>query len=239
MNNQCQSRSERLEAAKELLDNLVHDFNNSIAQVAGYLSLASEELKPEHPCTQYLHKMSSGLERIQHLLQAVLEATHPERNSAPSPTDFTALLKSEAESWAQALPSSEKLSVELRLAPCTLCLDERLWRKLIRCLLDNAQEALEPGGQVCIQLHALPVPAVACADSRFFWELVLQDAGSGMSEDVLKRACDPLFTTHAHGPASGLGLTFVHSMVGLQGGELRLESAPGEGTRVKILLPAG
>ncbi|MCG2638432.1 MULTISPECIES: sensor histidine kinase [Bradyrhizobium] len=69
-------------------------------------------------------------------------------------------------------------------------------------------------------------------------ELLFADDGCGMAPDVDRRAFDPFFTTHRHDGASGLGLHIVHSIVvDRLGGQLRLESKPGEGSRFQLVLP--
>jgi signal transduction histidine kinase len=69
-------------------------------------------------------------------------------------------------------------------------------------------------------------------------QLLVSDNGKGMSEDVVKRAFDPFFTTRLGQGGSGLGLYLVHNLVtGVLGGTLKLTSAPGEGTQFCISLP--
>ena len=58
-----------------------------------------------------------------------------------------------------------------------------------------------------------------------------------MTDAVRQRACDPLFSTHRHGIGTGLGLTFVHGVVQLHGGQIVLESESEAGTVVRIWLP--
>src|SRR5205085_295669 len=67
--------------------------------------------------------------------------------------------------------------------------------------------------------------------------LCVADTGAGMDRDTLARAAEPFFTTKGPGKGTGLGLSMVHGMVAQSGGALRLDSAPGKGTRVEIWLP--
>ena len=69
-------------------------------------------------------------------------------------------------------------------------------------------------------------------------EIVFADDGCGMSPDVRRQAFDPFFTTRRHLGCTGLGLHIVYSVVTDRlGGRLRLNSEPGKGTEVTILLP--
>jgi len=63
------------------------------------------------------------------------------------------------------------------------------------------------------------------------------DTGSGMSEDTVKRAFEPFYTTHEVGSGTGLGLTVSRDVVKAHHGEIFINSKLGEGTRIQILLP--
>jgi len=69
-------------------------------------------------------------------------------------------------------------------------------------------------------------------------EITLGDNGAGISEEIHQRVFEPFFTTKAPGQGTGQGLPFVYSVVvEKHGGEVRFESAPGEGTSFTIILP--
>ena len=67
--------------------------------------------------------------------------------------------------------------------------------------------------------------------------LLMRDTGTGMSEDVRRRAVDPFFTTKPQGKGTGLGLSMTFGFVRQSGGHLVIESVPGKGTAVTILMP--
>ena len=66
----------------------------------------------------------------------------------------------------------------------------------------------------------------------------IADTGSGMSAEVLDRAFEPFFTTKPVGEGTGLGLSQIHGFAAQAGGRAEIRSAPGEGTAVRIVLPA-
>ena len=113
-------------------------------------------------------------------------------------------------------------------------------------LIVNARDAMPGGGRIVIltrnrRLEAGDVASAATEESEValgeFAEISVRDEGVGMSEDVKARAFEPFFTTKDPGRASGLGLSQVYGFVRQSVGQVTLESAPGEGTRVVILLP--
>ena len=67
--------------------------------------------------------------------------------------------------------------------------------------------------------------------------LSVSDSGGGMDEDTLDRAFEPFFTTKATGKGTGLGLSQVYGFASQSGGDVRIDSRPGAGTTVTLLLP--
>jgi signal transduction histidine kinase len=69
-------------------------------------------------------------------------------------------------------------------------------------------------------------------------EISFSDDGCGMSPDIRRKALDPFFTTRRDQGSTGLGLHIVHSIVtNCLGGRLNLDSAPGKGTKIQLILP--
>ncbi len=236
------ARDERLRALNRLVGKLTHDFNNSLTPLVGYVSLLEAIVPTQSPGGQYLAKMHLALRRTRDFMSAAMEATHPERRFTPTDLDLSALLLREVESWVKALPVDSGISVVTDVAPCSLCLDQHQWTQAIKQLLRNAQAALAEGGTLKVTLQRrLPAPHLdgrpAQADDDGF-ELIFADTGCGMAPDVLARACDPLFTTGWPLAVHGLGLTLVHSVVRVHGGQLWIDSAEGAGTRITIRLPS-
>jgi two-component system cell cycle sensor histidine kinase/response regulator CckA len=237
-----QERDQRLQALKSLVGRLAHDFNNSLVPLVGYITLLREELKQGGPGNQYLVKLENSVRKTEELVDTILQATHPERQFSPRRIDLTALMQRLLEGWMKALPSATLILVETDLAPCTLWLDEAQWTKVIQHLLRNAQAALAEGGTLKISLRSRLLNARQAADLGTsdvnVVELIFEDTGCGMSDEVLRQACEPFFSTSSQSSTAGLGLTMVHSVVRLHGGQMVVESADDRGTRVAIWLPA-
>ena len=141
----------------------------------------------------------------------------------------------------KSLPAGAQISVTWELVPCTMRLDEGQWTKLVQNLLRNAECAVNRNGRVKITLEEAELTADEAARLGLAEGSVVQlrfeDSGCGMTDEVLQRACEPLFTTRPNASTAGLGLTFAHSVVQLHGGQLILEPGADTGTTVRIWLP--
>jgi CheY-like chemotaxis protein len=101
----------------------------------------------------------------------------------------------------------------------------------------NARDAMPGGGTLIIRCQRVAV-AEGHLKSGDYVELSVQDTGSGMTEETRRRAIEPFFTTKPTGQGPGLGLSQVYGVARESGGTLLIDSEPGRGTTVRIILPA-
>ena len=99
--------------------------------------------------------------------------------------------------------------------------------RALRAVLSNALEATPRPG---------PVKVIAREDHGS-WRLEVEDHGSGMAPEVLARVGEPFFSTKPTGSGMGLGLFLARTFAEQLGGELQVESQPGQGTRVQLSWP--
>jgi len=91
----------------------------------------------------------------------------------------------------------------------------------------NALQATPPGGRIIVRTRA--------TETDVF--LVVEDTGTGMSEETQKQIFTPFFTTKEVDEGTGLGLSVVHGIVSSHGGSIRVNSKLGEGSRFELRLP--
>ncbi|MEW6745812.1 MAG: ATP-binding protein [Planctomycetota bacterium] len=100
-------------------------------------------------------------------------------------------------------------------------------QQMIVNLMVNAMQAMPEGGQLTIETRSMK--------DRI--SVVVEDTGVGMTPEVLNHMFVPFFTTKEVGRGTGLGLSVVHGIVSSHGGEIRVTSEPGKGSRFEVLLP--
>jgi len=94
-------------------------------------------------------------------------------------------------------------------------------------LFVNARDAMAEGGELRIRTELV--------DSKI--EITVQDSGTGISRENIKKIYDPFFTTKAVGKGTGLGLSVSYGIVQEHGGNISVESKLGQGTAFKLELP--
>lgn len=237
-------QSHKMEAIGQLSGGIAHDFNNLIMIVKGNLRLLRRKLGVQGDESQagaYIASADEALDRAAHLTQRIL-AFSRRQPLTPQRVNLTAL----AQGLTQLIRHSvgEKVEITMRLhgAWSTLC-DVNQMENVILNLAINARDAMPEGGRLVIEtrdVHLAAPPADTDAENFVpgdYAALSVIDTGTGMSEDVRRRAVDPFFTTKPLGKGTGLGLSMTFGFVRQSGGYLMIESKMGRGTTITILMP--
>jgi two-component system NtrC family sensor kinase len=104
----------------------------------------------------------------------------------------------------------------------------------------NARDAMPAGGRLSVDVRNLDpgrTPPSLPHSPQGFVAITMRDTGTGMPEDVMDKAFEPFYTTKKLGSGTGLGLSQVFGFAQGAGGVVQLESAPGQGTQVTIIIP--
>jgi len=144
-----------------------------------------------------------------------------------------ALIRDFASLMRQAVGEAVTLDLDLASGPLNTHVDPTQLETALLNLVVNARDAMPDGGRICIATRVEGGPS---NPGRV--EIEVRDTGVGMSEEIRSRVFEPFFTTKEVGKGSGLGLSQVYGFVRQSEGEVRVESAPGEGTAFRLLLPA-
>jgi CheY-like chemotaxis protein len=128
----------------------------------------------------------------------------------------------------------ERIEVRTRLsaAHCLVEVDRAQLQSAILNIASNARDAMKDGGRLTISTQG-----ETGADSTRMIAVEIADTGTGMDEATKDRVFEPFFTTKGTGEGTGLGLSQVYGFASQSGGEVRVDSKPGEGTRMTLLLP--
>jgi signal transduction histidine kinase len=238
------SREQQLEAllgatrphavAGRIAGDVAHDFNNSLAIIAGSLDLLEHRIGAAAEARQQnlmplLVRARDAVQRAADLTSG-LHALSRLRPEAARPTDLGLLVAALMPLLGCVLGRRVRLHVAVSpdLRPARI--DPGRLKAALVALCLNAREAMADGGDVTLDL------APESGAGGYFARLRLSDSGVGMTREVAERATEPFFTTK--GPAAvGLGLSEVVAFVAEQGGQLDIDSTPGAGTSVSLLLP--
>lgn len=221
---------ERLARVGELAAGVAHTTRNPLHGLMNSVEILQRRLDLDDETREILSLMSDGLRRIESVTRRLLVLTR-EAPLQKAPSDVGALVK-DALRFVEprARQRAILLQAELVDSPTVYIDPDRMSEALIN-ILDNAMDACRSGGEITVKTWLTKgTEAFACIE--------IADSGEGVPEEHLKRVFDPFFTTKAVGEGSGLGLAVTRKIVEQHGGEVSLSSRAGEGTQVRIMLPA-
>ncbi len=236
------SHLQKMEALGALAGGIVHDFNNLLGVIHGYVSLTRLRLRRDDPMQEPIGMIEQSAARAAELARELLAFSRHETRKVKL-LDFhdivSVVLKIVSQTFdrrivvethlAPGLPWIEGDPGELELAILNLCL--------------NARDAMPSGGKLVVETSVFVSRAEDLPPSTLnvpgeYVRVAIRDTGIGMEPQVLEHAFEPFFTTKEAGQGSGLGLAMVSAVVNQHRGFVRAESTPGSGSEFCIFLPA-
>lgn len=224
--------SQKMKAVGQLTGGLAHDFNNLLAVIIGSLELTDPDAKDAPRITRALKAAERGALLTQRLL-----AFSRKQSLTPHAVEMRPLLENLKELMRHSLPATLTLEIEAQSPAWPAWIDVSQLENAIINLVMNARDAME-GQSGVIKIRTWN-QRVTRSDGRRQDMVALEviDRGCGMSQEVKSRVFEPFFTTKQTGSGSGLGLSMVYGFVRQSGGRVEIESAPGQGTTVRLHLP--
>ncbi|MGE0554833.1 MAG: ATP-binding protein [Gemmatimonadales bacterium] len=234
-------RSQKMEAVGRLAGGVAHDFNNRLTVVLAYGELLLEEIDPDDPLHEHVEEIVHAAKGAKSLTAQLLAFSRREVVQARQ-VDLNAIVGRFAAMLPNVLGAVLTIRTELGDGLPPIHADPGQVEQMLLNLALNARDAMPDGGTLTVRTVARTVhQAEARANPELapggYIALQVIDTGVGMSEAVRSRVFEPFFTTKPLGEGTGLGLAMVYGLVKQHGGYVMIESAPGKGTTVEILLP--
>ncbi len=234
-------QSQKMEAIGQLTAGIAHEFNNLLASILGYVSLALARLPSDSPLRHDLEQMETASKRAVTLTRQLLMfgRKHPQELK---PVNLNAVVLDMKQMLQTLLGETIHLTTSLDPALGIVIADPAQMGQVIMNMSVNARDAMPLGGELTIatvnvQLGKNQVHWHADATPGSYIRLTVSDTGVGMGDDVMAKIFDPFFTTKEVGHGSGLGLPICVGIIKQTGGFIEVDSAPGRGATFQIFLP--
>jgi PAS domain S-box-containing protein len=219
-------QAQKMEAVGQLAAGIAHDMNNVLTVVLAAGAALREEERPTDwmdALSELLEAAGRGRELVARLL-SFSRRTPPRRRTF----DLRLVVGEVARLLTRTLPASVRVRAEVPGEAVWLDGDESQWHQALLNLGVNGRDAMPAGGVFSLELR--PAPGGRA-------RLVARDTGTGMSEEVRRRAFEPFFTTKGQGAGTGLGLPIVFNVVTVHSGTIRIESGAEQGSAFHIEVP--
>jgi PAS domain S-box-containing protein len=230
--------SQRLEAVGRLAGGIAHSFNNLLAAIAFQCELLCDGMPPEDDRRAHVEEIQHAGERAASLARQLL-AYGRKQVLQPRVMSLNQVIQEMAPMLRRLIGEHIRLEVQLDPADGSIHVDMGQLEQVLLNLAVNARDAMLAGGTLWLSTQCVELAPGESAElpAGSYVQLTVGDTGPGMAPEVLEHLFEPFFTTKERGKGTGLGLATVHGIVHQSGGQIRVESEPGQGTRFVILLP--
>lgn len=231
-------QAQKLEAVGRLASGIAHDFNNLLTPIIMHADLLGRRA-PQNASSAAAITAAAG--RAADLTQQLLAFCRGQ-NSHRTPVDATAVMAEVARLIEPSVPEDVVVNVRASTSACVIDGDAAQLHQVVMNLIVNAVDAMPGGGVLGLSTATVDVArsgtvTVGRVPVGEAVALTVTDTGAGMDAPTAARCFEPFFTTKAMGKGTGLGLATVYGIVTAAGGGIQIESRPGAGTSVTVLLP--
>ncbi|HEB89012.1 MAG TPA: PAS domain S-box protein [Deltaproteobacteria bacterium] len=235
-------QSQKMEAIGRLAGGIAHDFNNHLAVMLTNARFVRQEIDAEPEVFAAIEDFERSADHCAQLTRSLLAF------SRRSPAEIVPVEVAEVVEGVEALvrpllPSGIRLETVLARDLGFFRVDRVQMQQVLVNLLVNARDAMPEGGAIRMHACRRPLALAEAAEEgldgcREYVVITVEDTGIGMDEETRERAVEPFFTTKEIGRGTGLGLAMAYGIVREAKGSISIASEPGEGTTLRVFLPA-
>ncbi|HPG00713.1 MAG TPA: ATP-binding protein [Kiritimatiellia bacterium] len=219
--------ADRLATVGQLASGVAHELNDPLGSILGFTQLIEKTPRMPRAALADIAKVKAAALHARDIIRKLMvfaRQTPPQYSSV----DLNSVVEKSAGLWTwRCEDAGVRVVYELDAKLPSIVADERQILQLTTNLAVNAMQAMTEGGYLTL----------ATSHGKEWVELSVSDTGAGIPPDILPRVFDPFFTTKDIDQGTGLGLSVVHGIVTGHGGNIRVDSKVGRGTRMHVRLP--
>ncbi|KVM75813.1 hybrid sensor histidine kinase/response regulator [Burkholderia ubonensis] len=229
-------QAQKMDVLGQLTGGVAHDFNNFLVAILGNLELLLPRLDGQHDAQTMAERARRAAERASRLTRRLLAFARRQPLQAER-VSVRAMLAEMLDLVEYSAGQRVTVVLEPAAEPLWVNVDRGQLENAVLNLTLNSAAAMPDGGTLTLAARREPAADGAAAPCAVV--LSVTDTGCGIAPLLLDKVIEPFFTTKAAGEGSGLGLSSVYGFVRQSGGDLRIHSEVGRGTRVELWLPEG
>ncbi|ANB18045.1 hybrid sensor histidine kinase/response regulator [Dokdonella koreensis] len=218
-------QSQKIEVLGRIAGGIAHDFNNLLGIILGHAGRAGTARDPRD-ATRSLEGIRHAARRGALMVRRLLGLGRSTQRQVEV-FDAAASIRETLDLLRPLFDARVRIELSLPDQPLPVRLDREEFELALLNIASNARDAMPEGG--CFRLSA--------ARRGDTVAIGLADTGTGMTADVVARLFEPFYTTKPENRGTGIGMAVVHRLISEAGGRIEVDSAPGRGTTLTLLLP--
>lgn len=250
-------QAQKMNEIGQFTTGVAHDFNNVLSVIRANADLVAENDMGQAEILEAVGEIRTAAEGAHRMVSRLLGLAR-RAEAEVERTDVAALVGDVVPVLSRLLTSAYPVEYEVVGSPPRAMVDPRTVEQALMNLATNARDAMKGGGRIMVRVEAVELGSGSAAPTggdpgnEGFWSppsplavspgtyvaVTVTDRGPGIDAEVLPSIFKPFFTTKERGAGTGLGLPMVQGLMEQQGGAVQVRSRPGEGTTMRLLLPA-
>lgn len=233
--------AQRMESVGTLAGGVAHDFNNILAVIFGYGSLALMQMTANDPHRHYIQNMLEASDRAAHLTKELLLFSRKQVLER-KPENLNLVVVRSEKFLKRVIGDDIVIKATTHGAELPVLADAYQLEQVLMNLATNARDSMPHGGTVTIATEEVYLDGGGAVVNGHckpgcYALLTVSDTGEGMDEETQQRIFEPFFTTKEAGKGTGLGLAVVYGIIEQHDGHINVYSEPGQGTTFRVYLP--
>lgn len=220
---QYRENIDKLAIIGDVAAGFAHEIRNPLTSIKGFLKLLTK--KDAEDDVMYHQIIEGELAKIEEVINGFISLAKPEAGEVAEVSLLKLIKNAINVLTPQAASKNIRINISSQLKSIVICCQKNQMKQVFINILKNAVEAIEENGQIDVILE----------ENNNVVSIEIHDNGIGIEEDRLERIGVPFYTNKEKG--IGLGMTVSNKIITEHDGSLRIESRPGEGTKVSIRLP--
>lgn len=224
-------QSHRLETLGTLAGGVAHDFNTILTTISGYSEMTMEEVEKNSKVYKYMTRLKSAVNKAGSIIDQMLVFSK-QLDQHVVALEVDRIIKEAVEFIRSSVPDNITLKTEYNRINGLVYADPTQLFRVFLNIMTNALHAMEKkGGIMTIRL------AESSTDNKRFADVSVADTGTGIDPSIIDRIFEPFYTTKEVNKGTGMGLSVSHGIITGIGGEINVESNPGEGSVFTLRIP--
>jgi two-component system, cell cycle sensor histidine kinase and response regulator CckA len=236
------AQSRKMEIVGRLAGGVAHDFANLLTLISGYTELLLNRINGRDHLRAELDEIRKAANRGSRLTSQLLNFARGQA-VLPKPLDLNAMVVDIHKMLRPIIGENMEFAAVLEPGVCRVVADAGQMEQVLMNLILNARDAMPGGGKITIHTRKGHLDAQSALRRGMHPGpcvfLAVTDTGHGLDPETLQHIFEPFFTTKENGKGTGLGLSMVLTIIRAAGGDICVESTPGQGASFTVCLPTG
>ena len=234
-------QSQKLEGIGQLAGGVAHDFNNILTAIIGYAQLVYLNMQQDDTNRGHIKHILDYSEKAATITKSLLAFSRRQTTNL-SCFNINDLISDFQKLLLRLMPENIEIQTQFTSQKLSVLVDKVQLEQVIMNLATNARDAMPDGGLIIIATNMMEIDqefikANGYGKTGSYAQITVADMGKGMDQQTREKIFEPFFTTKEHGKGTGLGMTIVYNIISRHNGFINVESEPGKGTHVRLLLP--